>query len=269
MSIRLPHSKPKKPESVLEVLEAKSKPAKTKAARYDYWLETRQPLVCLAFLLPLLIWYDVSMILIPDAIRSGIDRLIQSIFSPLGQASVGIVPLLCVGSLLFLHHRQKNAVTFRFRTVFRIAAESLVLGTILFVACDAMLLYFNGQRPQPLAGLATLFSDSQQYKKLLTCIGAGIHEEVVFRLLIFGSLYHYLCHANKKQNVQLVVTSIFVSILFATVHCDIVNPEGYPFEVSTFLFRFLASVFLCVLFHFRGIAIAIGVHAVFDILAIS
>jgi len=269
MSLQLQQPKPKKPGSVIEVLESKSKPAKTKTARYDYWLETHHPLVCLAFVLPLLVWYDVSMVLNLEAVRSGIDRLIQSLLSPFGQASIGVMPVLCVGSLLFLHHQQKRPPKFHLRTVFWIGVESIALATILFIACDAMLLYLNGQRPQPLAGLTTLFSDSQQYGKLLTCIGAGIHEEIVFRLLIFGSLYHWLSHSSCKQNVALIVTSVLVSILFATVHCDVINPEGYPFEMSTFLFRFLASIFLCVLFRFRGIAIAIGVHAVFDILAIS
>jgi len=269
MSIRLQESKSKKPASVIEVLESKSQPAKTRTARYDYWMETHQPLVCLAFVLPMLIWYDVSMILNPDAIRSGIDRLLQSILSPFGQASIGVMPLLCAGSLLLLHHRQTKQAAFHLRTILWIAVESIALATILFLACDAMLLCLNGQRPQPLAGLATLFSDPQQYVKLLTCVGAGIHEEIVFRLLIFGSLYHWLRQSNDRHNVAMIVTSILVSILFATVHCDVINPEGYPFEVSTFLFRFLASIFLCVLFHFRGIAIAIGVHAVFDILAIS
>ena len=269
MSIRLQQPKPKKPQSVLEVLESKTRSAKAKPARYDYWLQTRQPLVCLAFILPLLIWYDVSMVLNSDAIRSGVDRLIQSIFSPLGQASIGVMPILCIGSLLFLHHQQKEHGTFHFRTVFWMAVESITLATILFFACDAMLLYFNDQRPQPLAGLATLLSNPHQYGKLLTSVGTGIHEEFVFRLLIFGWLYHFLSHASGKQNVALVVTAILVSIMFAAMHCDVFNPEGNPFEVSTFLFRFLASVFLCVLFRFRGIAIAIGVHAAFDILAIS
>ena len=269
MSIRLQQPEPKKPGSVIEVLEARSRPAKPKADRYDYWLQTRQPLVCLAFVFPLLIWYDVSMIMNADAIRSGVDRLVQSIFAPLGQVSICILPLLCAGSLLLLHNLQKNSGTFYFRAVFWMAVESIALAAILFFACDAMLLYFNDQRPQPLAGLATFFTDPQQYGKVLTCIGAGIHEEFVFRLLLFGSLYHFLERCGSKQNIALVVTSILVSILFAAVHCDVFNPEGNPFELSAFLFRFLASIFLCVLFRFRGIAIAIGVHAAFDILAIS
>ena len=143
------------------------------------------------------------------------------------------------------------------------------MALILFVASDAFMLYLADQRPQPLVGLTKIFTDSQQYGKLLTCLGAGIHEEIVFRLLMFAPLLRVARRFIEIESIAVVISATIVSIVFAMAHCDVVNPEGFPFEVSTFLFRFLASVFLCVLFRFRGIAVAIGVHAVFDILAIS
>ena len=269
MSSSFPQSKPKKPVSVVDVLDSKRTPAKTKPRRYDYTLETRKPLVCLAFILPLIAWYEVSMVLHPEAIRSGIDRLLQVLLSPLGPASIGILPLICVGVLLFWHHRLAQPGHFQVRTVFWMAFESIALASILFVACDAFMLYVDDQRPKPLAGLLQLFSNSQQYEKMLTCLGTGIHEEIVFRLLLFAPLLHGLKRVIEDEAVAIFIAASVVSLLFATAHCDIVNPEGLPFQLSTFIFRFLASIFLCVLFRFRGIAIAIGVHAVFDILAIS
>ena len=260
----------KQTASVIEVLDAKTKPkAKPKVVRYDYWLETHKPLACLAFVVPLLLWYEVGMVLHSDVIRSGIDRLIQMLFAPLGEARLAILPLFSIGVFLFLHHRREDTGAFRAQTLFWMAVESLVLATILFLACDALLLYFDNQHPRPLAGLATAFSDPHQYGRILTCIGAGIHEEILFRLLLFAPLLYGLGKVIRKQSIAVVVAATIVSLIFATAHCDIFNPEGFPFQLSTFLFRFSASVFLCVLFRFRGIAVAIGVHAVFDILAIS
>ncbi len=268
MSSSLRQSKPKKPGSVIEVLESKIRPAKTKPAKYDYSSETRKPLVCLAFVLPLLLFYEVSMIFHPDAVRSGVDRLIESLLMPLGTVSVGVLPLVSAGALLFWHHRLDQPGHFHFRTLFWLTLESIALALILFLASDAFMLYFDNQRPQPLAGLTKIFSDSQQYGKLLTCLGAGIHEEIAFRLLMFAPLLHCLRRVIERELTALLIAATIVSILFAMAHCDVVNPEGFPFQTSTFLFRFLASIFLCILFRFRGIAIAIGVHAVFDILAI-
>jgi len=268
-SSRIQPTNTKKATSVIEVLDSKIRPKETQVRRYDYWFETQKPLTCLVFVLPLLVWYQISVILHPDALCSGIDRLAQTLFAPLGQASFAVLSLLTVGVFLFLHHRREHAEVFRLRTVFWIAVESIALASILFLACDALMLYFDNQRPRPLAGLATAFVDPQQYGRIVTCIGAGIHEEMVFRMLLFAPLFHALWRATKKESIAIFIAATMVSLVFATAHCDIFNPEGFPFQLSTFLFRFSASVFLCILFRFRGIAVAIGVHAVFDILAIS
>ncbi len=269
MSSSLQQSKPKKPGSIVEVLESKIRSPKSKPARYDYLHEIRKPLACLAFVLPLLVWYELSMIFHPEAVRSGVDRLFEILLQPLGPASIGILPLVSVGVFLFWHHRLDQPGHFHLRTIFWIAIESMALALILFLASDAFMLYFDNQRPQPLAGLTRIFSNSQQYGRLLTCLGVGIHEEILFRLLLFAPLLYGLRRIIKSESAAVIIAATGVSILFAFAHCDVVNPEGFPFQASTFLFRFMASMFLCILFRFRGIAIAIGVHAVFDILAIS
>ena len=193
----------------------------------------------------------------------------QAVLSPLGVISTGTMSVATGGVLLFLHHRQNRQAQLPLKTVFWMAVESLALATILFLASDALMLYFDDQRPKPLSGLATMFTDSQQYGKVLTGLGAGIHEEIVFRLLLFAPILRWLERATKRETLAVPLAAIVVSLMFALAHCDIFNPFATPFQLSTFLFRFLASLFLCFLFRFRGIGIAVGVHAFFDILAIS
>jgi len=268
MSTRLPQSNANHAALVIDVLDSKASP-KEKPRRYDYWLETHQPLVCLAFVLPLILWYDVSMILHADVIRSGVDRLLQQLLWPLGDAGLIVLPLAMIGVLLLMHHRQQDSRSFHLQTIFWMLIESLALATILFLACDALMLYLSDQHPRPLGGLARAFTDPDQYRRVLTCIGAGIHEELLFRLLMFAPLAFWIKQKTGQQSLALIAAAVVVSLVFAVAHCDIFNPEGNPFQLSTFLFRFLASIFLCFLFRFRGIAVAIGVHAVFDVLAVS
>lgn len=271
-SLKIQPTSTKKATSVIEVLDAKAcaiNTANPQPGRYDYLAETHKPLACLAFLLPLLVWYHINVILHPEALYSGIDRLVQTFLAPMGEASFVVLPLLTVGIFLLLHQRRESAPMFEVQTVFRMAVESIALASILFLACDALMLYFDNLRPRPLSGLVTAFADPQQYGRVVTCVGAGIYEEVVFRLLMFAPLFQLLCRKFEKESIAIFVAAIAVSLIFACAHCDTFNPEGSPFQLSTFLFRFSASVFLCILFRFRGIAIAIGVHAVFDILAIS
>ena len=271
-SLKIQPASTKKAASIIEVLDAKTcdiNSLSKSSSRYDYLAETHKPLACLAFVLPLLIWYHINVILHPEALYSGIDRLVQSFLSPMGEAGFVVLPLLTAGLFLFLNQRRENTGLFRFQTVFGMMIESIALASILFLACDALMLYFDNQRPRPLLGLTTAFADPQQYGRVVTCVGAGIYEEVVFRLLMFAPLFQLLSRKFSRDSIAVIVAAVAVSLIFACAHCDTFNPEGFPFQLSTFLFRFSASIFLCVLFRFRGIAIAIGVHAVFDILAIS
>lgn len=237
--------------------------------KYDYFRQARNPLACLAFIAPLLVWYEAGIALTPVATRSAVDRLIQMLAGPLGTASTIVLPLMMIGALVFLHHRQTDLSPIRLKTILGMIVESMLLAIILFVACDALMLYIDDQRPQPLAGLAHLFVDSKQYSRMITCLGTGIHEELTFRLLLFAPLLVGFRKVFKDESIAFLIAVALTSFLFAIIHCDAVNPEGFPFKFSTFLFRFLASAFLCVLFRFRGIAIAIGVHTLFDILAVS
>ena len=259
MSARLPRANSSQSTSVIDVLDAKVRP-KAISRRYDYWIETHRPLVCLVFTLPLLLWYEIGMVLHPDAIRSGIDRLLQTLLSPVGDTSLVVLPLVTIGAMLFLHHRRRDDAGLHLnpKTFVAMVAESLGLAVILFITCDALMLYLSDQQPKPLSGLATVFSDTEQYARVLTCVGAGIHEELLFRLLMFAPLMHWIRRGTDRERLALVIASVVVSLVFALGHCDLLNPEGTPFEASSFLFRFLASVFLCFLFRFRGIGIALS-----------
>ena len=257
------------PRSVADILNAKVKQPKNSSRRYDYAREAQHPLACLVFVLPLVAFYEASIMLRPEITRSAIDRILQPWLEPLGSASLVVLPFLLVGALAFLYVRQLEQHRFRPQTLIWIFLESILLACILFVACDALMLYMDNQRPQPLAGLVHVFTDGEQYNRFITSLGSGIHEELVFRLLLFASSLWCLKETMQDERIAMVVATVLVSFLFAIAHCDIVNAEGLPFKVSTFAFRFFASSMLCILFRYRGFAVAVGVHAIFDILAIS
>lgn len=239
------------------------------ATRVNYATETLRPIVCLVFVLPLLLWYEFGIAVSMAGIRGGVDRWFQVLLSPLGGAHVVVLPLLTVGILLAWHHRLEQPWTVRLSTLLWMLAEATGLALILFLVGDAMLLYFDDQHPKPLAALPHLFADPLQHGKFLESLGSGLYEELIFRLLLFSPLLIGLRRWLKNEKVAIAVAAILVSLLFAILHCDVVNPASAPFQMSTFIFRFAASLILCLLFRFRGFGIAVGVHAGFDILAIS
>jgi membrane protease YdiL (CAAX protease family) len=94
--------------------------------------------------------------------------------------------------------------------------------------------------------------------------GAGLYEEVLFRLLLLPALvwcFERLGFSAIPAACWGLVTS---SLLFSAAHY--VGPLGDTFAIYSFTFRFLAGMFFASLFLVRGFGIAAGTHAVYDIL---
>ena len=96
-------------------------------------------------------------------------------------------------------------------------------------------------------------------------IGSGIYEELFFRLILLVPTIHWASRLTNRK-FGAVAGIILVSLVFATLHYEVVNPAGTAFDLSSFFFRFVASIVFCVLFLFRGFGIAVGTHVAFDVL---
>ena len=59
---------------------------------------------------------------------------------------------------------------------------------------------------------------------------------------------------------------VATSLLFSAAHYQVFTASGYAFDWYSFSFRFAAGLFFAVLFVTRGFGIAVGAHAMYDIL---
>jgi membrane protease YdiL (CAAX protease family) len=109
-------------------------------------------------------------------------------------------------------------------------------------------------------------------ENIVSGVGAGIYEELVFRLILICLLmlvFQDICHMPKTTSI---VLSVLVSaVLFSTHHYwFILNGEmqkGDVFRFTTFAFRLLAGIYFAVVFAIRGFGISAGTHAFYDIMA--
>jgi membrane protease YdiL (CAAX protease family) len=102
------------------------------------------------------------------------------------------------------------------------------------------------------------------FARLVGYCGAGLYEEVLFRLLLlpvavwaFGRLG---CGPVAAGFWALVLSST----LFSAAHY--VGPLGDTFSTYSFVFRAVAGVFFALLFLTRGFGIAAGTHFLYDLL---
>ncbi|MHC4624803.1 MAG: CPBP family intramembrane glutamic endopeptidase, partial [Planctomycetota bacterium] len=107
---------------------------------------------------------------------------------------------------------------------------------------------------------------------VVTGIGAGIYEELVFRLILICLLMLLFQDVLRLSHVNSVVASVLVSaaMFSAYHHVDFFSGQLYqrdPFSWTEFGFRTIAGVYFAVLFAVRGFAVTAGTHAFYDVIA--
>ncbi len=97
--------------------------------------------------------------------------------------------------------------------------------------------------------------------------GAGFHEELIFRVFLFGGMAFFLRRVlNVRATWSLVTALVVSSAVFSGIHY--VGALGDDFTWASFVFRFFAGVYLALLFRFRGFAVAVYAHAIFDVIVL-
>lgn len=247
--------------------EAKSKSNKrtnpaAKATR-DYWEESRRPLASLYFVLPLLIFYEVGVLLMgPDSLRNGADVWLRTLLNWIGFGEYFLLPVLTIVTLLGWHHLTGRSWKVNVTVIYGMAAESILLAVALLLFAHLQMQLLSGEM------LDTLFIREQIRRsvmnRLVLYIGAGIYEELLFRLLLFSAILGVVRFAGGKPAAQLWIALVASSLLFALAHY--VGQYGDPFDLHSFSFRAIAGAFFALLFYYRGFGIAAGTHALYDVL---
>ena len=235
------------------------------ALDYDsYWSEARQPLVCLVFLAPLLIIYEWGVLSMggsqPELIRNGADYWMRSWLSQLGFTQTFLLPVLIVGTLLMWHVLCKHPWKVSGETLVGMFAESLLFAFCLIVLGQVQDLAF-----QQLPNHQTLmFIERESASRVVSFVGAGVYEEVMFRLLLLPLCYLLFRGMLFQVRWSAVLAIISTSLIFSTAHY--IGASGDQFSLFSFTFRTVAGLFFAGLFFLRGFGITVGAHATYDII---
>lgn len=240
-------------------------PAHVNALQRDYWEESVQPLACLYFVAPLLLLYEVGVVWLgPAAMRNGADVWLRQGLAELGFAAYFFLPLVTCSILLGWHHVTRRDWKVRVDVLSGMVCECATLGLCVLVFAQVFARVMHA--PLSLDDHVTALIDSDRLPYLLSYLGAGIYEELLFRLFLLTTTICVCQHlgADKRSAIWLGVLS--TSLLFAAAHYRLFFAVGGEFTWFSFAFRLTAGALFCMLFLQRGFGIAVGTHAVYDIL---
>jgi hypothetical protein len=232
-----------------------------------YWAQSRQPLASLVFIAPLLVIYEVGIILLgPMAMRNGAEVWLRMMLDQIGFGQYFLLPILTVGTLLAWHHTTHHPWRLA-RGVF----SGMFVESVLLAICLWVLLQIQGTLCNFASGVTTEIPirsgfASSMFAAVRTGVGylgAGIYEELLFRLLLLPFVVWILQQLRASRPTALVLAIVLTSLLFSGAHY--IGPSGEHLRWFSFVFRFIAGAFFATLFVSRGFGIAVGTHAGYDI----
>ena len=244
----------------------------TLRAPSGYRYDSRMPRYNLVFVLPLLLMYELlAFSLSHDAIagvRNGADVLLKSLFIAMG----GWWGLVVFGVLLVGGGAIRVAKDVRLNgrphgVVFLWMGAESIGYAMLFGGVTSMLTALVLGQWTPLA--AGPFDQFGLPTQLMISLGAGLYEELLFRVVLVGGLallaQKGLGWGPRRAGVFAVAVG---ALIFSAFHY--IGPYGDPFELASFTFRTIAGVLFSGLYLLRGFGITAWTHALYDVfLALS
>jgi len=237
-------------------------------AEEDYWTKTRRPLSCLVFLIPLLVLYEIGIFWLggqqPDSYRNGADYWMRTVLQEIGLVQAHLLPAIVIGLLLAWHLGGRYSWKVDSHTILGMSAESMLFAMVLIVMGQLQHMAFMEAAESAESTAVATNIGRDGLHKVISFVGAGVYEEVLFRLwmlpLCYAMFYMLFRSSPWASGTAILVTSV----LFSLAHY--IGPHGDTFSALTFSFRALAGGFFAVLFLFRGFGITVGAHAAYDLI---
>ena len=237
--------------------------------RSGYLALATKPLHILVFLVPLIAFYEYgawAYLTGDEGTRSAIlaQRMLENLFSAMGATSVHLPAILTVVVLLLWHAMTRDRWRVKPTVVLGMWGEAavwtaplLVLGVIIARAL--------GVGIEPAAN--TEFEAATLGERLTIAIGAGLYEELLFRLLgitLFMLLFEDLLRFGKKQSAVLAL--LLTSVAFAWYHDPRLASGAYDWPLAGYYA--IAGAYFGLIYVFRGFGIVVGVHALYDLVVL-
>ncbi|ARN57783.1 CPBP family intramembrane glutamic endopeptidase [Sedimentisphaera salicampi] len=196
------------------------------------------------------------------------------------QAWVG-TPLVVIAALGIVQIKSREKIEVEWSDLPIIFAEATIL-TIPLLVCSSCITYIAGQHgpgyspvpavPDMSAALDWQTPGGMFAVNIVSGIGAGIFEELVFRLLLISFATLIFEKLFGMPRIRSTITAVIVSSLLFSLHhyfyiMDWRFVAGEPFRISTFTFRFLAGIYLSIIFGIRGFGIVASTHAAHNLIA--
>ena len=223
---------------------------------YFHW--SREPSVGLFAVLPLWIAYILLRSQLAPAESNGAELLLLEQFAPFGDhAYVILSAAFAVMIIVAAFSLMKRGVPW-LRVVAVIVLEGVVYGVMLGPIAAAMT-----SSADQLLQISP--SSDEMVVNIVGSIGAGIFEELVFRLAVMSVLAWIGARAVRSWGLPRFCAGLIAVVVSALLFSWFHHVCGEEFDRGVFVFRTMAGILLGLLMWARGYGVCVYTHTVYNL----
>ncbi len=237
----------------------------------SYWGVSRQPLQILVFLAPLIIAYEAGLAIFlrsaDGVLTNKAHETLLLFFDTFGLSATGGLYLggaAIIVVLLVWHVMAHDPWRIEPTTHALMFAESLAFTIPLLL----LALLLGDSTAAAVLSAAPDLADMNLGSRLTISIGAGLYEELLFRMMLIAVLHTLLVDVGKFPSPAGAAIAVVVSAAAFTVYHPLHDDAGM-LSWRRVGFYFLAGLYFGVVYVVRGFGIVVATHAFYDILVVS
>jgi hypothetical protein len=250
--------------------KTRARPAAPSAARRAWTTLTTpyDPLTGLVLTIPIFLVYHLGILFVD--LRNGADLVTAAMLRVLDRsvyAYVGITVAVAIGLFVAGRMLRKGHHTIDRGALVRVISESAIWAALMMLVVGGVVArIFHGAivsgdilAPALQIGGMTL----GPLDRVVMAAGAGFHEELLFRVALFGGGAWLIAQATKDETRAEWIAAPIAAVVFSAAHY--VGALGDHFTLASFTFRALAGLWFTLVYRFRGFAVAVYTHTLYDL----
>lgn len=242
------------------------------AQRGYFWLSSR-PLHILVFLIPVIVAAEIGTLRLggsePIGAQLAAHQMLVRFFDLFGVVGLHLPALALVVALLIQHVLAKDPWRIEPIVPAAMVVESAFLTGPLLILVLVLQPVVQHQAPPPTAALLGQATAAVVNSRsgIFLSLGAGLYEEMLFRLVVITAIHFVAADLLRLPDTPAKVLAIALSAVLFALHHNTTLLDGST-DWRLFSFYVLAGIYFGVLFLGRGLGIAVGVHALYDLLVL-
>ncbi len=232
-----------------------------------YAAASKRPMYVLAFLLPLLIVYELGShrYLVGEVGASmqpiSACQMLADFFGWFGVTGLYLPGIALIAVLLTWHVCARHTWRVRPAVVLLMWVESIALALPLLVLSQLIARASAGDAA--LVGPGLTWAEYTWQQRLFVALGAGLYEELLFRMVTIGAILLIVVDLFRARPwLGNTIAVLFSAVLFAMYHHP--HGDGGALDWLALSFYVASGLYLGSVFLLRGFGVVVAVHAVYD-----